>query len=97
METGRIVGANGILFKIILQIGSVKLLQRLIQVLRTVYINAVLLDHHPGKALAILDIHIFQKGAVRHLGPGRNVFKVVDNLRACLRWVGMGHAANNGG
>jgi hypothetical protein len=63
VETSGIIRANGIFVNIIPKIGSIELLQRFIQVLAAVYIYAILLDYHTGKALAKLDIHIFQKRA----------------------------------
>jgi len=65
MESGGIFSTNRIFVEIVLQIGSIELLQGLIQVLRAVYIDAILLYHHPRKSLAILGIHVFQERPLR--------------------------------
>jgi hypothetical protein len=62
MKTRGIVNADGIFINIVLQVGGIKLFQRSGQVTGAVYVNTIIPDHHPGKALAVLDIHILQKG-----------------------------------
>ncbi len=53
--------------------------QGLVEVLRAVNIDAVILDDHSREALTVLDIHILQKGAIGQLGPGRDVFQVAGD------------------
>ena len=64
MEPSGIFRTNGEFINIVPQIGSIKLLQRLIQVLGAVYLDSILFNHHPEKALAELDIHIFQERTI---------------------------------
>jgi hypothetical protein len=64
VKSGGIIRTNRIFINIVLQISSVELFQGLIQVLRAVYIEAILLDHSSRKALAKLDTHIFQESTL---------------------------------
>jgi hypothetical protein len=59
------ISERGIFVKIVLKIGSIKLLQGFIQILGAVYIDSIIFDHHSRKPLAKLDVHVLQKGAVR--------------------------------
>jgi hypothetical protein len=63
VETSGIIGADGVFINIVRQIGSMDLLQRLIQVLGAVYINTLVFYRYPREAMTKLDTHMFQKGA----------------------------------
>jgi hypothetical protein len=63
------VGADGSVRELVLEIGEVQLLQRLLDVGNVPYAQATIIENDTGEALGELGVHPLARGSTRELWP----------------------------
>ncbi len=96
-QPSRVIGADGRVIQVVLQVSQIQLLQAGVKVLAPVHVDAPVLQHDAGKALTVLDVHILQEGTLRQLRPIRYLGEISQDKLAGRFRVQVGHTAQRYG